>query len=482
MIRQIFPKYVFSIFFILLLNTALAQKNKSYSSHEVFAQNIDSFFPKNTITVEIGNFSMASKQNKFSLTQAGLGANIKYKKWSLNLYNLFNYAYTKGNIYDDYQNTETLFLLGKMKKANSSFLWNNQSYFHLNYRPDSIFNFEIARDAPKIGYGYQSLFLDQKHSPYTYVKAEAKLWHIDYQFMLNFLSDKKFDTIALPFKRKYMVNHTLSWNIHPRVNFNFYESVVWAPVDSSGNRGIDVNYLDPAIFFRPVEFAIGSPDNAFLGIGLNLKVFKSLYLYSQLLLDEFVLSHVKSRDGWWGNKQALQAGMKTNTLFSIPNLEFLAEVNLIRPFVYAHANNWQNYSHLHQSLGFWGGSNQAEALVKLGYKRKLLQGYIFSSFRKWAEDSVAQISLGNSIFKSYELRNRDNNHWFLQGQKRQRLEIYLHLNYAIIPRWDINLGINTGYSYDFYFKEYSQAIFSISLNSSINKLKYRYLDFIRKYL
>jgi len=482
MIRQIIPKYVFSIFFILLLNTAFAQKNKSYSSHEVFAQNIDSFFPENTISVEIENFSMSSKQNKFSLTQAGLGANIKYKKWSLNFYNLFNYAYAKGKIYDDYQNNETLLLLGKMKKANSSFLWNNQSYFHLNFRPDSIFNFEIARDAPKIGYGYQSLFLDQKHSPYTYVKAEAKLWHIDYQFMLNFLSDKKLDSISLPFKRKYMVNHTLSWNIHPRVNFNFYESVVWAPVDSSGNRGIDVNYLDPAIFLRPVEFALGSPDNAFLGIGLNLKVFKSLYLYSQILLDEFVLSHVKSRDGWWGNKQALQAGMKTNALFSIPNLDFLAEINLIRPFVYAHANNWQNYSHLHQSLGFWGGSNQAEALVKLGYKRKLIQGYIFSSFRKWAEDSVAQISLGNSIFKSYELRNRDNNHWFLQGEKRQRLEIYLHVNYTILPKLDINLGLNAGYSYDFYFKEYSQAIFSINLNSSINRLKYRYLDFIREYL
>jgi len=482
MICQITPKYIVTALFVLLVNISFAQNKNNYSSHPVFAQNIDSFFPKNTISVELGNFSLSSKQNTFSLTQAGLGANINYKKWNLNLYNVFNYAYVKGKIYDDYLNNETLFLLGRMKKANSSFIWNNQSYFHLKFQPDSIFNFEIARDAPKIGYGYQSLFLDQKHSPYTYVKAEAKLWHIDYQFMLNFLSDKKYDSITLPFKRKYMVNHTLSWNIHPRVNFDFYESVVWAPVDSSGNRGIDVNYIDPAIFFRPVEFAIGSPDNAFLGIGLNLKVFKSLYLYSQLLLDEFVLSHIKSRDGWWGNKQALQLGMKTNSLFSIPNMNFLAEINFIRPFVYAHANNWQNYSHLHQSLGFWGGSNQAEALVKIGYKRKKIQGYIFSSLRKWAEDSVAQISLGNSIFKSYELRNRDNNHRFLQGEKKQRLDIFLHVNYAIISKWDLNLGINTGYSYDFYFKENSQAIFSISINSFINRIKYRNLDFIREYL
>ena len=70
--------------------------------------------------------------------------------------------------------------------------------------------------------------------------------------------------------RKYTTTHYLSWAISKRVNLSFFDAIVWSATDSAGNyRGFDAQYLNPIIFMRPVEFSIGSPDNALMGLNLS---------------------------------------------------------------------------------------------------------------------------------------------------------------------------------------------------------------------
>ena len=45
-------------------------------------------------------------------------------------------------------------------------------------------------------------------------------------------------------------------------------------------------YLNPLIFLRPLEFALGSPDNAFIGITGKYKLYKNGFIYGQLGLDD----------------------------------------------------------------------------------------------------------------------------------------------------------------------------------------------------
>ncbi len=365
-----------------------------------------------------------------------------------------------------YDNSQVLPGLG-ISNNQADIIYGFQHYFDLAYRPDSIFTFSLARKSPKYGYGYSSLFLDDKQSPYTQFSADAQIWHLKYKVNIAWLKDKASYPTISDFERKYMVNHTLSWNISKRINFNFFEAVIWQPYDSTGFRGFDVNYLNPVIFYRPTEFAIGSPDNVLLGLGLNIRVFKQTYLYSQILLDEFILSHIKEFNGWWGNKHAIQAGFKSINFLRINNLHALGEINILRPFVYSHDSGMRSYGQQNQLLGYALGSNTAEILAQLNYTYKKWNFNSEASYKINAQDSTNTINLGNNPYISYDLRNREENHQMFQGIKNTSYNIQVQAKYLIIPRW--NLSTYTKINFINNTSDYSiQKLYIISLGISSN--------------
>ena len=116
------------------------------------------------------------------------------------------------------------------------------------------------------------------------------------------------------------------------------------------NRGLDINYLNPFIFFRPVEYGIGSADNSILGAGLKWSFNNNIIGYSSIILDEFLLSELRDQSGWWGNKYGAQFGIKLFDLLKKDGLYTIAEYNLVRPYTYSHMSSKQNYGHKNHSL------------------------------------------------------------------------------------------------------------------------------------
>ena len=86
------------------------------------------------------------------------------------------------------------------------------------------------------------------------------------------------------------------------------------------------------------------------------------------MLDEFKLSEVKAGNGWWGNKQGIQAGMKYIDAFSIKNLDLQGELNYVRPFTYSHFDSVANYSNYNQPLAHPLGANFTEAIGIIRYQ------------------------------------------------------------------------------------------------------------------
>ena len=123
-----------------------------------------------------------------------------------------------------------------------------------------------------------------------------------------------------------------------------------------------MHFFNPVIFYRPVEFAAGTYDNALLGFGLNVRIFKNSYLYSQLIIDDLIISELKQATGWWGNKYGIQAGFKSYSLFNIDHLFFLSEINAVRPFTYSHARDNINYGNYQMPMAHPEGANFLEAL------------------------------------------------------------------------------------------------------------------------
>jgi hypothetical protein len=149
---------------------------------------------------------------------------------------------------------------------------------------------------------------------------------------------------------KYSVIHYLGANVGKRLQFGFFENTIWLGRDTNFQRGFDVQYLNPLVLMRPVEFSLGSTDNAMMGF-TGKYIFRSGYVYGQFGLDDINLGETfKNKEQHLNNKYFFQIGVWTHDLFKIKNLDWRLEWNGVRPYTYGHRKPDQNYTNNYQPL------------------------------------------------------------------------------------------------------------------------------------
>ncbi|MDD5570521.1 MAG: hypothetical protein PHD97_05110, partial [Bacteroidales bacterium] len=190
----------------------------------------------------------------------------------------------------------------------------------------------------------------------------------------------------LRYRKKYGAFHYLSWNVNKRLNLSFFESIISYGKDSTTDKSIDLSYLNPVVFYRPVEFSNGNPSNSFMGFGTKYKIAKKNALYVQVLIDDMMLSDIradikhifkptdKKNTNWghWMAKQSAQFGFKSFDIFKINNLNIQSEINMVRPYTYSHRYVLQNYSNYNQPLAHPMGANFWESVSFMKYNFKKL--------------------------------------------------------------------------------------------------------------
>ncbi|MBK7958719.1 MAG: hypothetical protein IPK03_11820 [Bacteroidetes bacterium] len=171
----------------------------------------------------------------------------------------------------------------------------------------------------------------------------------------------------------------------------------------SRNKGFELQYLNPIIFYRAIEQSLGSPDNAVVGADFKLNVARTAQLYGQFLLDEFNFGEITANKGWWGNKLGAQLGLKYIDAFKIKNLDLQGEFNMVMPYTYTHrspaiTDSAANYTHYNQSMAHPLGANFREIIFVIRYqpiKRLNTQFKWFNTAR--GADTTGQ-SWGSDIF------------------------------------------------------------------------------------
>ncbi|MDF2455720.1 MAG: hypothetical protein K0R51_1713 [Cytophagaceae bacterium] len=266
--------------------------------------------------------------------------------------------------------------------------------------------FQFGHDKNFIGNGYRSLFLSDNAAPYTFVKVITEVGKFKYT---NLFADMNAGYMnGQRYNNKIFTMHHLSYNILPNLNIGLFESIMQGPKDSaSTSTPWQLNYLNPIIFSRYIESYQGSDDNSMMGLDLKWNFLRHFSFYGQILLDEFILKEVTKRTGWWGNKQALQMGLKYVNAFGVKNLDLQGEMNYVRPYMYSHKNNFTSYTHYNQALAHPVGANFIEwiGIARLQPTKKLfLTGKLF--YIKTGEDSSSTSSdlnnnKGGNIFKPY---------------------------------------------------------------------------------
>lgn len=277
---------------------------------------------------------------------------------------------------------------------------------HVSWDAGKYFNLTMGRGRNSFGDGYRSLMLSDEAYGHPYLRVTTSFWRVKYVNLFSAMSDLRgVNGDPWDARRKYSSMHYLSWNATKRLNVALFEAILWNAGDSLYPRGFDVNYLNPIIFFRPVEFNVGSPDNALLGFSASYKVGKRALVYGQFVLDEFLLKEVRNRTGWWGNKQSGQLGVLVREPLGHQGLVVRAEVNIIRPFMYTHSDPVQNYSHFGQPLAHPYGSGMREVLVHADRDRGRWHMGLRASAARMGTD--LEDSYGNNIFRPESERPRD---------------------------------------------------------------------------
>jgi hypothetical protein len=375
----------------------------------------------------------------------------------------FDFTYSKSQYADyveDYIETKGVIPgFGKADKK-GDYYYNRFYNGFLAYRPAKFLRLEAGKGKQFIGNGHRSLLLSDNSTSYPYLKINLEIWKFNYQILYSYLENATYDFWheTWDIQPKYSTSNNLSMNFGKNWNLGLFQSVVWH-YNAETNRGFDVNYLNPIVFMRPVEFSIGSPDNVLMGMDVRYTFLKKYSLYGQVVLDEFLLSELKKKSGWWGNKYGVQAGIKAHDLFKLKGLSAQVEFNWVRPYTYSHSNANQNYGHFNEALAHTLGANFKEYIGRFSYvkHRWMLSAHLMLASKGVDfEDIVgpnysfegdpfyAVENYGGNIFKSNSTRNQDYDNVTTQGNLARITYAQLKLSYLAVPDW--RLMFEAGYS------------------------------------
>ncbi|MCB4806796.1 gliding motility protein RemB [Tamlana sp. 62-3] len=312
---------------------------------------------------------------------------------------------------------------------------------YLSYAPADFVNIQFGHGKNFIGDGYRSLFLSDVASPHPFLKLNTKFWKIKYTNTWMWLKDVRPEvTTDDAFLTKYMATHFLSWNVTKRLNVGFFESVIWA---NTTNRSFDVNYLNPIIFYRAIEFETGQDaGNAIMGASAKYKWNNNINFYGQFILDEFSLSDVKAGNKSWKNKFGYQLGVKYYNAFKVDNLMLQMEYNRVRPYTYSHSTIATNYGHNNQSMAHLWSANFSE-LVLMGnyfYNRWYANAkFIFGKRGFDYNTDTDAFSYGGDIYRNYNDRPLDTGVKVGQGITTNSFYGNLQAGYVVNPSSNLKL-------------------------------------------
>lgn len=263
---------------------------------------------------------------------------------------------------------------------------------------------QFGHDKIFIGDGIRSLIWSDNAKNQLFFKINTKIWRANYQnvFMelANYDGSNIYNSLV---SKKYAAIHHLNFPITKNLHVGLFETIIFERTGLYGQpNGFELNYLNPVIFYRAIESGLGSSDNVVLGTNWKWNFLKQFSFYGQFVLDELVVSEFIANNGWWGNKYALQSGLKYINAFSIDQLDLQYEFNMARPYTYSYEDeNGSSYTHYAQSLAHPIGANFKEHLIAVWYQ-PLPRVTINNTFMlaQYGTDS-AGTNFGGNIFNDY---------------------------------------------------------------------------------
>ena len=239
--------------------------------------------------------------------------------------------------------------------------------YNLKYYVNKFITVDLGNGKHFIGNGYRSLLLSTEHSPYPYFKLTTEFGRVRYYNLYTTFINSEMINFG---RKKHSAIHYLDFEVANNFHIGVFECILWQSTSEEVYKGFEFAYLNPVIFYRPVEFSKQSnKGNALMGGDFNFMYKKTLF-FGQILLDDLNISRQKDSDdnyevGFLQNKYAFQFGVKS----SFKSVHALIEYNQVQPFTYGHRTILQNYSHMNQALAHPLGANFKEVVFVFDFTK-----------------------------------------------------------------------------------------------------------------
>jgi len=313
---------------------------------------------------------------------------------------------------------------------------------YINYRFNENFNLQVGNYRNFIGDGYRSLFLSDNASPYPYVKLDANFWKLKYTNIYMQARNTNFLTPGEAYSTKFIAMHHLSMNVSKRLNIGLFEAAIW---NNEAERGFDISYLNPLLFYQMVEFSTGTESGkVMVGLNYKYKFTDNMYSYGQLLIDELSVNEVFGGNQSFKNKFGVQLGVKYFDAFKVKDLDFQVEYNQVRPYTYSHFQQVTNYAHVGQSIAHLWGTNFRELIAIARYRKDRFYGHAkFIYGLRGFEPNADNIPFfGSNLFGTERNIFSETGVEIGQGNKANSTFAELEVGFLVNPAANLKLYMN----------------------------------------
>ncbi len=227
------------------------------------------------------------------------------------------------------------------------------------------FHVQFGHSKQFIGEGYRSLILSDNSFNYPFLKMTYDFWH--FRYTLLWTQYQLFEGAYYNYhQRKYGSMNALSWIPTAGFEIALFEMITWLGNSPDNPNSFNLNFFNPVLLFRTLQYGLNNDKNILLGINLRKKITRFEQFYAQFALDEL------KKSGLGKNKYAFQFGLKSFDLFRDKlyrqQLFVLAEYNQAVPYMYAHSKTLSSYSHYNQPLAHPAGSGLSEFTGIMDYR------------------------------------------------------------------------------------------------------------------
>ena len=184
-------------------------------------------------------------------------------------------------------------------------------------------------------------------------------------------------------RQKFMAAHQLEMTILNGFDLSLGESVVYS------DRGVDLLYLIPVMFFKSGEHYNGDRDNIQWFLSTDINLVRNVNLYGSLFIDDLNINNILDATKSI-NEIAYTVGFQVYDL-PLKNLEATFEYSRLNPWVYHHKFPATDFSSNGFDLGHWVGQNGDDLWIDISYRpsHALVLGATYEIYRKGGFADVA---------------------------------------------------------------------------------------------